>query len=129
MRTSVPVVVVAALLGVILASAPAAAQVVRVDIPFAFTVLEKSAPAGSYEVALQGSDAVILRSTTAASTQFLLPVVTRLAPGSETKSRIVFDRVGTVATLSEVWLSGRDGYLVGMTKGSHTHQAVPVVGK
>jgi biopolymer transport protein ExbD len=129
MRTSVPVVVAAVLLGVVLASAPAAAQAVKVDIPFAFTVSEKSAPAGSYEVELQGSDAVVLRSTTAASTQFLLPVVTRLAPGSESKSRLVFDRVGTVATLSEVWLSGRDGYLVGMTKAAHTHQSVPVGGK
>jgi hypothetical protein len=129
MKISVPVVVVAALLAVVLTSTPVAAQVVKVNIPFEFMVLDKTAPAGSYEVEAQSVGTVRVRSTTDPAIQFVLPVVTRLAPGAATKSRMVFDKVGTAATLSEVWFSGRDGYLVGVTKGEHTHQTVTPAGK
>jgi hypothetical protein len=53
-------------------------------------------------------------------------VITRLGatepPAAE--ARLVFDKVGAVSYLSELWMPGSDGYLVHAAKGKHTHVSV-----
>jgi hypothetical protein len=43
----------------------------------------------------------------------------------ENDSHLVFDKVGTTYTLSELWEPGYDGILVDMTKGKHEHHVIP----
>ncbi len=123
MKVRVPLAVVAVVLGALAIGAPAYAQVtLRVDIPSAFTVAGKSAPAGSYEIAEQTPDVLKMQSSSGKGPQFELPVITRLASDTDADSKVVFDKVGNTLTLSEVWIAGQDGYLVFATKGPHTHQ-------
>ena len=106
-------------------SASAQGDLIKTNIPFAFHVGAKTLPAGPYEFRLdfevgslslvgpKGSDAIAF--------------VTELAPAqhsSETDSHIIFDKVGTNYTLSEVWESGMDGVLVYATKGKHEHEVI-----
>ena len=125
MKISVPAVVAAVLFGVVITSAPVFAQGIKVDVPFAFTVTGKTtAPAGSYELSEQSPELIRMVSMTSTKTEFMLPVITRLGAADEPQSKLVFDKVGNTSVLSEVWIDGGDGYLVYVTKGAHTHQAV-----
>jgi hypothetical protein len=58
-------------------------------------------------------------------------VLTRIAepdpPASEAK--VVFDKVGDVYYLSEVWMPGSDGFLLMATKEKHTHVKVKAIRK
>jgi hypothetical protein len=124
MRTKVFVVAAAVLVGLAVTGLPASAQTLKVDVPFAFSVEGKMAPAGAYEVEAQGDLAVKVRSMASAGTEFILPVITRLSPWNPTDSKVVFDKAGNTTVLSEVWISGQDGYLVYATKGAHSHSVV-----
>jgi hypothetical protein len=56
-------------------------------------------------------------------------VQTRLGAAIHTTkqdSHIVFDKVGEVYTLSEVWIPGTDGWLLFSTKGKHEHKTIDV---
>jgi hypothetical protein len=122
MRIKIPLAVAAVVLGVLM-SAPAFAQAtLRVDIPGAFTAGGKVVPAGAYEFVEQTPDVILMRPVSAKGPQVELPVITRLASSNDTDSKVVLDKMGTSAMLSEIWIAGQDGYLVYAAKGPHTHQ-------
>ena len=112
MRTKLTVAALA-LFGLVLAGAPAFAQDARVTIPFAFTVMGKTLPAGVYEFTAQSSDVIKLESVSFPALQVELPVLERMAdaknPGN---AKLVFDRVGRTEMLAQVWLDGDDGFAV-----------------
>jgi hypothetical protein len=67
----------------------------------------------------------------AKGTQVEAAVITRLAKPEVAlvEPKVIFDKVGDKYTLSEVWLPGRDGFLLTGTKAPHTHHAVKAVKK
>ena len=102
---------------------------VNTKIPFAFTVAGKVLPAGQYDFSVGTNFQTIQVRGLSASASAIAVVVTRLAGAlhaTPQDSHIVFDKVGDVYTLSEVWPLTGDGYLVSMAKGTHEHAVVNV---
>jgi hypothetical protein len=93
------------LLGVltaVLVVGPALAQAqATFSIPFKFKAAGKNIPAGEYSLVVKGEGTLTLR---------------QLSSGKELDI--------TVYVLSEVWLSGKDGFLVHVTKGAHKNKTV-----
>ena len=81
----------------------------------------KSFPVGTYKILYEPkSKYITLRAASGAVTQ--LTIITRLASETPTdRARLVFDIVGNERRLSEIWIPGEDGFLVGSTKAEHTH--------
>jgi hypothetical protein len=82
----------------------------------------KSFPIGAYKILYEPkSKYITLRAASGAVTQ--LTIITRLASETPTdRSRLVFDMVGNERRLSEIWIPGEDGFLVGSTKEEHKHE-------
>jgi hypothetical protein len=58
-----------------------------------------------------------------------VPILTLLGAAIHTSKQdahIVFDKVGEVYTLSEIWIPGEDGLLLVATKGKHEHKTIDV---
>jgi ABC-type glycerol-3-phosphate transport system substrate-binding protein len=116
MRTKLTVAALA-LFGVVLAGAPAFAQNAKVTIPFAFTVMGKTLPAGVYEFSEQAPDLIKLESVNSPALQVELMVVERLeSDGAPRDARVVFDRHHSKDVLTQVWLDGDDGFVVSLPK-------------
>ena len=85
--------------------------------------------AGKYDIEQRARNLLIFRSTKGPAAE--APVVTRLAQPAVplVEPKIIFDKVGDKYIVSEVWLPGRDGFLLAGTKEPHTHHAVKAVKK
>ena len=104
-------------------------KVIRADIPFAFNVESKTLPAGQYEFFVDNVKATMRIVNTGKGPSAMALVKTRLAAGTHTTqndSHVVFDQVGDVYTLSEVWVPGQDGWVLHLTKGKHEHRVLDV---
>lgn len=98
-----------------------------VKIPHEFTVSDQALPAGRYSVSTEEGDPVKLHiHDLSGETCAWLPVITRLAlhAHADTEARMVFDRVGGQHFLSEVWLPGKDGFLIRGTPKDHSHEII-----
>jgi hypothetical protein len=104
------------------------ATTVKAKIPFAFSVAGNILPAGQYDFrASPASNVVAVEAT--GKPAVLQGVVTRLAGAMHTTPKdahIVFDKVGSNYTLSELWAPGNDGFLLSTTKAAHEHAVVDV---
>ena len=105
-------------------------RLIKTSIPFAFNVEGKTLPAGQYEF-VPDTESGSMRVVPAAGKgpAVLALVVTRMAGSIHTTpndSHVVFDNVGDVLTLSEVWMPGQDGFMLYLTKGKHEHRVVNV---
>ena len=99
-------------------------RVLRVNVPFAFVAQEKTCPAGVYTFS-QAQGHRLLMSNPEARLSVSLPVVTALARSSSEDDHVLaFDKVGDQRILSEVWLPERDGALVHITQGEHSHEII-----
>jgi hypothetical protein len=102
-------------------------DVIRVNIPFQFTVGTAVLPAGVYDFSKNKMDtAIYVRSAKKDGPGSDALVMTRLAGniGASQKQYVVFDKVGETYTLSELWLPGADGYLINIAKETHTHKII-----
>ena len=101
--------------------------VVKASIPFAFKVEGKTLAAGQYEFTPDTNLSTIRVVGTGKSAVAVAPVMTRMAAGIHTTANdahIVFDKVGDVFTLSEIWMPGQDAFMLHMTKEKHEHRIV-----
>jgi hypothetical protein len=93
------------------------------EVPFAFKLGNKTFEPGTYTFRPDDQNAVItITSPKWASSPAI--VETRLGEPdpSLADGRLVFDKVGQVYYLSELWLPGaEDGFLLHITKEPHTH--------
>jgi hypothetical protein len=103
-----------------------AENLVEANIPFAFVVIEKEMPAGSYVFRVQDSpqDRVVIQSKGGSGTM-TLSVQTRLADRGVTEPKLYFDKTADGKHyLSELHLPGTDGFAFSGAPGKHTHEAV-----
>jgi hypothetical protein len=93
------------------------------EVPFAFKLGNKTYEPGKYTFRPDDQDAVVtITSPKGASSAVIIE--TRLGEPDRSlgDGRLVFDKVGDVNYLSELWLPGaEDGFLLHITKGPHTH--------
>jgi hypothetical protein len=120
----------------VLVVGPALAQAqATFSVPFKFKAAGKSVPAGDYAVVTKGEGVLTLRQLSTGK-ELDVPFTEKLGPPEPPVDgpRLVFDEVGdfapsyteyiTVYVLSEVWLSGKDGFLIHVTKGAHKNKTV-----
>jgi hypothetical protein len=124
MRKQVVAVVGVCVVALALAGSLAwAAEVIQVDIPFSFIVNDKEMPSGRYQIEPMGGDKSQLAVKGPGGT-VLAKVLERLADTGNKEPKIVFDKVEGKYRLSEVLFPGKDGYLVGITTGTETHEVI-----
>ena len=100
----------------------------RANVPFKFYVGGSAFEAGTYYISeiAAGARLEIRDSNQKALAQ--IAVITRLAPVGRSSGslRLVFDEITpTDRHLSEVWMPGKDGFLVRATSEKHEHAVVP----
>lgn len=123
-------------LAAVLIVGPALAQTqATFSIPFKFKAAGKNIPAGDYAMVRKGEGLLTLRQLSTGK-ELDIPFTEKLGPPAPPVAgpRLVFDEVGdfapsyteyiTVYVLSEVWLSGEDGFVVHTTKGAHKNKTV-----
>jgi len=110
-------------------------QAALFKIPFEFRAAGKKIPAGEYWFGFNQAGKLILRQT-ASGRELELQVLEKIAPPEQpaAEPRLVFDEVGdfapsyteyfTVYVLSEIWLSGQDGFLIHVTRSQHKEKTV-----
>lgn len=104
-------------------------------IPFEFRAAGKKIPAGKYWFGFNQAGKLLLRQV-ATGKELELQVLEKLSPPEQlpAEPRLVFDEVGdfapsyteyfTVYVLSEIWLTGQDGFLIHVTKSQHKEKIV-----
>ena len=101
-------------------AAASAQTTTSADISFPFVAGGKDMAPGKYSVEVTAAGQVSL--TAPDRTRILLPIVTMLGRHDrDADPEFVFDKVGGKVMLSEVWMPGRDGCLLLVTKESHEH--------
>ena len=123
MRRQVSAAAVVFVVAFAMGGAMAHAQSVSAEITFPFAAGGKEMAAGKYSVDVAAD--FRLRLTGPAGVRVLMPVITLLGRhDKDADAEFVFDKVGGKTLLSEVWMPGRDGYLLVATKERHEHTVV-----
>jgi hypothetical protein len=115
-----------AILGLLLVVTAASAQaqthidgIVKVNVPFAFSVGDKSFPAGEYTVrrVSQGSDSFFIQSRETNEVQSILTVGKIKANSGDLQAKLVFNNHNGSYFLSQVWTpASSNGNELKMTK-------------
>ncbi len=129
MRTKILAVSNLLILLVVVSAYGQATHTLRAKIPFAFMIGKQVLPEGQYEFRTTSTPDTVDVMSLGKGPSAVAPIITRLAAGIHTTpkdSHIVFDKVGDVYTLSEIWEPGQDGYLLNWTKGKHEHHIINV---
>jgi len=103
------------------------AFIVELDSPF--VVGGTPLPPGSYHLSTQdGADPQVVLRSLDVGAGASAPVLTRLARQQDStdpeRATLVFDKLHDRLYLAEVWVPGRDGYLVRGTEEMHEHAVV-----
>ncbi len=104
-------------------------------VPFEFRAAGKKIPAGEYWFGFNQSGKLVLRQVSTGK-ELELTIQEKMAPPEQpaAEPRLVFDEVGdfapsyteyfTVYVLSQIWLSGEEGYRIHTTKGAHKEKVI-----
>jgi hypothetical protein len=114
------IVIVAVFLG----SAWAYAQAPSIRVGFSFFAAGKELSSGKYAIEVTPAGHVVLRAEKGGATADITPLKSLGRSDSIQEPKLVFDIVGAERFLSEVWLAGQDGYLVGSVSGPHEEQVL-----
>jgi len=96
----------ASVIGILAAvTVPAEATDVRAQIPFSFSVSQKSLPPGTYTVSSTGASALMIRGTSGGGAVSLSQAMQN---ANQQGAKLVFHRYGDQYVLREVW-SGSQG--------------------
>jgi hypothetical protein len=99
----------------------------RVKISFPFSAGGKQFPAGQYFFAPDDAARVVKLTSVDGKANASIPVLTRTARAIHTTpadTHVVFDKVGQTPVLSELWIPGRDGYVLNAPAKEHEHEVV-----
>jgi len=80
-------------------------QAVRVSVPFAFEARDHSLPAGEYQIEYRQANAMLVITPPAGDRQAVLTMPIG-NPNDPKSPRLVFERMGNVYRLAEVWVGG-----------------------
>jgi hypothetical protein len=80
---------------------------VKVDVPFAFTVENVEMPAGTYTIWTTAYKAIMVQNADGLHTAFINAMEARKVQGS-TESKLVFRQLGNEFFLSQVWEQGSE---------------------
>jgi hypothetical protein len=86
------------------------AQSSTAHIGFSFLAAGKVLPAGNYSVDVAANGNVVLTPEGGAALD--LPQIKEISKRKVDRLKLVFDRVGSVRFLSEVWVPGKGGFTV-----------------
>lgn len=129
MRIQTLLRVAAVTLVIVAGSRPALAQE-RFDFgtTFDFSARGQMYAAGQYTLVTNATrDVLTLEPKNVKGPSVLLPVETRISERKALKeAEVVFDKLNGKLYLSELQIPGEDGYLVLVTKASHTHESVKI---
>jgi hypothetical protein len=99
------------------------AQTTNAEIGFPFIANGQNMAAGKYSIEVAVRGPVTLTGPDRKS--IFLPVITMLGRhDKDADPEFVFDKVDGKVELSEIWPSGKDGFLVLATKGPHEHAVI-----
>ncbi len=98
-----------------------------VNVPFPFLAAGTTHPSGEYRLSVS-ENKMELTITPMKGPAAVAMILSRLSvvKAPEQADRAVFDKVGDVYYLSELWLPGEDGFLLHASKEAHTHHTVKV---
>ncbi len=104
-----------------------AQDMIKVEVPFAFTAGTATFPAGSYEIKPEhfktGPDRLLFKRLPNGETK-VVQSGTRLSQKDSKEPLLIFDKVGDKDSLSEVYIPGEDGFFLTGVPGKHTHVTV-----
>jgi hypothetical protein len=92
---------------------------VTVEVPFGFYAGEKMLPPGTYSITEGDLENEVKITDLKSQENTKLQIFTRL--GLRPDAEVLFDKVGDVYRLSEVYIPGLDGFLFKAAQGKHTH--------
>ncbi len=115
---------VAVVLTAFAGNAWAQAQGSPVKIGFNFLVAGKILSSGTYSIEPTSSGTVVLKNKRGQVAAELKPIKSLGLNGGEQEPKLVFILSDTMKVLSEIWLPGHEGYLVGTVTGSNERQIV-----
>jgi len=105
-------------------------NMLRVQIPFAFSAGGKDFSAGQYELRVTQQNEQVIRVTSSdGKNGALVNVLNRTAGAIHTTpqdAHVVFDVLDGRHILSEVWFPEEDGYMLNTLKEKHTHEIINV---
>jgi hypothetical protein len=102
----------------------AEAQAPSVKVGFSFYAAGKEYQSGNYTIEVTPAGHVVLHAAKGGAVVDLTPMKS-LGPNDKIQSpKLVFNLIGSDRFLSEVWLPGQDGYLVGSVSGPHDQESV-----
>jgi hypothetical protein len=101
------------------------AQKTEFQTTFKFIVGKEELPAGTYEVkAMPGNQTNLMVRNLETGHVAYVQILTRLSAKSPTDASVVFDKVGEIYYLAEVYIAGIDGFHLQGAPGPHTHVKV-----
>lgn len=102
----------------------AQAQSSPVKIGFSFLAAGKIVSSGTYSIEPTSSGTVVLRDKRGQVAAELKPLKSLGLNGDTQEPKLVFILSSPMRVLSEIWLPGHEGYLVGTVTGSNQQQIV-----
>ena len=102
----------------------AQSQAPSMKIGFGFYAGGKQLDSGKYAVEVTPAGHVVLRAEKGGAVADLTPLKSLGRNDDVKQPKLVFDTIGSVRFLAEVWLPGQDGYQVGSASGDHEQEVV-----
>ena len=117
------VAVVAAVL-VLGSMAQAQAQAASMKIGFSFFAAGKEYKSGNYTIEVTPAGHVVFHAAKGDAVVDLTPMKSLVRDDKIQAPKLVFNIIGADRFLSEVWLPGQEGYLVGSVSGPHGQEVL-----
>ncbi len=99
---------------------------ITAKVDFGFYVGGHYVPAGPYEFKpmMSGTESTMSVLNTQTKDEDVVPVVTTISKRTPADAEVVFDRMGDDYYLAEIYIPGKDGFLVKGASGKHAHVVV-----
>jgi hypothetical protein len=97
-------------------SAQVTSPVVKAKVPFEFTVMGRTMPAGDYVIDPANNASTVILKCREHSASIIVPTDTLQSVGPQDVGKLIFHRYGSQYFLSEVWGSGSQGRKLRQTK-------------
>ncbi len=98
---------------------PAQIHGLKAKVPFEFTVMGRTMPAGEYVVDNANSSATVILKCREHSVSVIVPTDALQSAAPQEEAKLVFHRYGDQYFLSEVWGAGSSGRKLHETKTEH----------